>query len=98
MMEMTKQLFDYVIIDAPPIGLVVDADIIAKSCDGAIIVTESGAIKRRFVFKAKEQLENSGTQFLGVILNKVAYNAGSYGDYGNYGEYGQKDKKSRRRK
>ena len=98
MMEMTKQLFDYVIIDAPPIGLVVDAAIIAKSCDGAIIVTESGAIKRRFVFKAKEQLEHSGTQFLGVILNKVAYNAGSYGDYGNYGEYGQKDKKSRRRK
>lgn len=97
MMEMTKQLFDYVIIDAPPIGLVVDAAIIAKSCDGAIIVTESGAIKRRFILKAKEQIEHSGTQFLGVILNKAAHSVGSYDDYGNYGEYGQKEKKTQKK-
>ncbi|MCS4487693.1 tyrosine-protein kinase [Streptococcus sciuri] len=101
MMEMAKQLFDYVIVDAPPIGLVVDAAIIAKHCDGAIIVTECGAIKRRFIPKAKEQLENSGTQFLGVILNKVHHSVSAYGEYGNYGdygEYGRKSKKTRRRK
>ncbi|MFS1664288.1 tyrosine-protein kinase [Streptococcus sp. zg-JUN1979] len=101
MMDMVGELFDYVIIDTPPIGLVVDAAIIAKRCDASVIVTESGRIKRRFLKKAKEQMEQSGAQFLGIILNKAPHAVSSYGNYGmygNYGEYGVKHKKSRKRK
>lgn len=53
------------------------------------MVTEAGSIKRRFVQKAKEQMEQSGAQFLGVILNKVDQQLGSYGAYGSYGDYGK---------
>lgn len=89
LIETVRSWYDYVIIDSPPIGLVIDAAIIAQKCDATILVTESGAIKRRFVLKAKEQMAQSGAQFLGVILNKVDHTTDSYGTYGSYGQYGQ---------
>lgn len=89
MLKMTREVYDYVIIDSPPIGLVIDAAIIAQQCDGSILVTESGVIRRKFLQKAKEQMEQSGSQFLGVILNKVDQGQEYYGNYGSYGQYGQ---------
>lgn len=102
MIDTVKELFDYVIIDTPPIGLVIDSAIIAQKADASILVTGAGAIKRRFIQKAKEQMEQSGALFLGVILNKVEDSHGSYGGYGSYGAYGNygkpAKKKSRKRR
>lgn len=95
LMETVRTWYDYIIIDSPPIGLVIDAAIIAQKCDATILVTEAGAIKRRFVLKAKEQMVQSGAQFLGVILNKVDHLTNAYGSYGSYGQYGELKKKSR---
>lgn len=88
MIDTVKEFFDYVIIDTPPIGHVIDSAIISQKADANILVTEAGAIKRRFIQKAKEQMEQSGALFLGVILNKVEDTHGSYGGYGGYGSYG----------
>ena len=63
--------FDYIIIDCPPLGLVIDAAIIGHQSDGAIIVVEAGKTKYRLVQNVKDQLENSGVSVLGVVLNKV---------------------------
>ena len=102
MIDTVKELFDYVIIDTPPIGLVIDSAIISQKADASILVTEAGIIKRRFIQKAKEQMEQSGALFLGVILNKVEDTHGSYGGYGSYGAYGNygkpAKKKSRKRR
>ena len=38
--------------------------------------------------KAKEQLEQTGTPFLGVVLNKYNIDLERYGAYGTYGGYG----------
>ena len=46
-------MFDYVIIDAPPLGVVIDAVIIGKYTDGAVIVIEQGVIKRKIVQTAQ---------------------------------------------
>lgn len=98
MIDTVKELFDYVIIDTPPIGLVIDSAIISQKADASILVTEAGIIKRRFIEKAKEQMEQSGALFLGVILIKVEDTIDSYGGYGAYGNYGQKTAKKGRRK
>ena len=98
LMSTAKQLYDYVIVDSPPIGLVIDSAIIAQRCDASIIVTEANGVKRRFVQKAKEQMEQSHAQFLGVILNKVDNTLDSYGTYGQYGEYGQYGKTGKKTK
>ena len=98
MIETIRGLYDYVIIDTPPIGLVIDAAIIAHNADASLLVTEAGAIKRRFIQKAVEQLEQSGTQFLGVILNKVDQTVDNYGNYGDYGSYGKQNKEKKSKK
>ena len=83
--------YDYIIIDTPPVGTVIDGAVVGKQCDGVAIVTESGAVSYRALQKVKEQMERSGCRILGVVLNKVNVNKGSYYNtyyhkYG-YGEY-----------
>lgn len=83
-----RKYYNYIIIDTSPIGMVIDAAIISKCCDGNIIVTESGKIKRKYIERAISQLEQSGTDFLGIILNKINIDHSEYGKYGSYGSYG----------
>ena len=85
-----KSEYDMVIIDTPPLGVVTDCAIIAKSCDGVVLVIESGAISYHLLQKVKRQLEATGSRILGVVLNKVSQDTeGYYGKYGKYGKYGQ---------
>ena len=105
MIDVFKEYYDYIIIDTPPIGAVIDAAIIAKKCDGFITVVEVNKVKKKALERAKDQLEKAGSKFLGVILNKVEerdLGYGGYGSYGGYGDYGKKeepkDKKKKRNK
>ena len=84
-----KKVYDYIIIDTPPLGSVIDSAVIADECDGSIIVLESGVISYRFAQDVKGQLEKCNCPILGVILNKVDMSKqGYYGKY--YGKYGDK--------
>ena len=47
LIEGMKQTFDYVIIDTPPLGSVVDAALIAKSADASVLVISANAVSRR---------------------------------------------------
>ena len=93
MVGILRNHYDYIIIDTPPIGIVIDAVIVAQKCDASALVVESGNVKRKALQKAKEQLEQTGTPFLGVILNKYDTQLEKYGSYGNYGDYGNYSKK-----
>ena len=93
MIETLRKYFDYIIVDTAPIGIVIDAAIITQKCDASILVTAMGEANKRDVQKAKQQLEQTGKPFLGVVLNKFDVQRekyGSYGGYGNYGNYGKK--------
>lgn len=89
MLDQLRQVYDYVIIDTPPIGSVIDGAIIAESCDGLILVVEANAIRYRFAQRVKEQLEKTSCPILGVILNKTDDTTQGYGRYGRYGQYGR---------
>ena len=71
MVDSLRKVYDYVIIDCPPLGLVIDAAIIARECDGAILVVESSKTKYRLAQEVKGKLELTGIPILGVVLNKV---------------------------
>ncbi|MDD3404438.1 MAG: CpsD/CapB family tyrosine-protein kinase [Hespellia sp.] len=87
MIESLREGFDYVIIDCAPIGMVVDAAIVAPVCDGTILIIESGIIKRKFAASSKAKLDRTGTPLLGIVLNKVDHKKdGKY--YGKY--YGKR--------
>ena len=91
-----RQAYDYVIIDAPPLGSVIDAAIIAKNSDASVMVISAKTISYKFARVVKEQLEKADCPILGVVLNKVdmkqnKYYGKYYGNYyGNYGENGKK--------
>lgn len=84
-----REKYDYIIIDTAPLGSVIDSAIVAKVCDGAMLVTESNKISYKFAQKIKKQLEKSDCKILGVALNKVKQEKSSYYNkyYGKYGTY-----------
>lgn len=69
--DKVREDYDYVIIDAPPLGVVIDAAIIGKYCDGAVLVIEQGVIKRKVVQDVIKQLKRGKVRILGAVLNKV---------------------------
>ena len=99
-----REYYDYVIVDCPPIGEVIDAAVVARACDGVVLVTASGHDSMRFLLDARDQMEKSGSHVLGVVLNKMPRERrgrkygryyGKYGRYygkyyGEYGDYGRK--------
>lgn len=90
MIETLRKYFDYIIVDTPPVGIVIDAVIITQKCDASILVTATGEANKRDVQKAKQQLEQTGKLFLGVVLNKLDISVDKYGVYASYGNYDKK--------
>lgn len=90
LLKAARQVFEYVIVDTPPLGTVVDAAVIAQYCDGALMVVESDSTSYRACQKVKGQLERSGCKILGAVLNKVSSKGRSsyYSRHGRY--YGNK--------
>lgn len=84
-LKAVRQVYDYVLVDTPPLDVVVDAAVVGQYCDGAVLVVESGAVSYRVCQKVKNQLEKSGCKLLGAVLNKV--------DVSNSRYYGKKYKK-----
>lgn len=80
-----REIYDYVLIDTPPIASLTDAAITAKLSDGAILVIESELVSHKVAAKAKEQLEMSGCRLLGAVLNKVDTKKDKY--YSKYSYY-----------
>lgn len=85
-----KDTFDYIIVDAAPIGRVIDCAIIVPELDGVLMVIDATANSYKLERKAKSQLEKSGGRVLGAILNRVDFKdkGGYYGKaYGGYHGY-----------
>jgi protein-tyrosine kinase len=75
LMDQLAQQVDYVLVDAPPIGMIVDASEVAKSCDGALLTIGYNMVRRRELQEARQQIERSGCTVLGTVLNNVPLNA-----------------------
>ena len=96
--DKVREDYDYVIIDAPPLGVVIDAVIIGKYCDGAVLVIEQGVIKRKVVQDVIKQPKRGKVRILGAVLNKVDERIGAYGAYDykySYSYYGDSDAEDR---
>jgi capsular exopolysaccharide synthesis family protein len=90
LLQFGKEHFHYIILDCAPIGAAIDAAVVAKYCDGALLVVAQGMASGRMILNVKKQLEASGVKILGAVLNKVkmkksSYDGGYYGGY--YGSY-----------
>lgn len=93
LLDFLAQKYDLVLLDAPPVGVVIDAAEIARSCDGVVFVAKHGHTHRKEMITAKQQMEQAGCPILGCVLNDVTfdsisakkyYNKSYYSHYGNY--------------
>lgn len=100
-LDQVADVFDYVIIDTPPIGTVADALTIGKIADGNIVVVRSGFTKKALVRDTIERLKVTNQPLLGIVLNRVDVSRNSsyyYKGYGSYyGNY-DPDKKNKKKK
>ena len=95
--ESLREYYDYIFIDAPPIGIVTDAGIISTYTDGCIFVVGAGDADIDMAKVSKERLEKVGANILGVVLNKFEA-SGASGYYNYYYEQETKGKGKGRRK
>jgi Mrp family chromosome partitioning ATPase len=63
-----RRMFDYIIIDAPPLGIFTDANVLISRADGALLVVRAGKTRYAFLDKILEQLPRE--RLLGVVLNR----------------------------
>ena len=93
-----KEKYDYVIVDAAPLGQVIDCAVMAPVLDGVLIVVDTTHNSYKLEKRMKGQLEKSGGKILGVVLNRVDFNdkSGYYGKaYGYGGKYGYGDESAK---
>lgn len=69
LVEKLKDIFDYIIVDTPPVLAVTDAQIVADLVDGAIFVIREGVAEKQAVKKSIELLEITGVNIIGTIFN-----------------------------
>ncbi|MCF6114826.1 polysaccharide biosynthesis tyrosine autokinase [Mesorhizobium muleiense] len=66
-----KETFQYIIVDLPPLGPVVDAKAFAPLADGFVLVTEWGRTPRAMVQSILSSESYIANKIVGVVLNKV---------------------------
>ena len=71
LLEETRKVYDYVLVDTPPLGQVIDAAVLAPSCDGTLVVMETHSIRQKYANTLINQLEKSGSKILGVVRNNI---------------------------
>ena len=98
LIEEVSELYDRVLIDAPPVGIVTDAAILTTMVEGVIFVIETKRVPIEAVRHAKELLEGVNANIIGVVLNKVSSKYRGYSAYKNYQKYYEEEDGLRRRK
>lgn len=93
MLDQLAEAADYVIVDAPPVGLIIDAAEIAKSCDGTIIAVNYNTVDRKDLVAARQQIESTGCEVLGAVLNQVSFDSVASKKYYNKSYYYKYDQK-----
>ena len=87
--EHLSTIYDYVILDTPPLALVTDTLNIARVADMTIIVTRADySLKENFAM-VNDLSESGRLPKCSIVLNGVDYSKRKYGHYGHYGHYGR---------
>lgn len=88
LLEVMRNHYDYVFIDTPPLGAVIDAAVIGSQCDGTILVLGNQKIRYRQAQDVLDQLKRSKCHVLGVVRNQSRIHGRGY--YKHRGYYYQK--------
>ena len=83
--------YEYIVVDLPPIGAVIDAVSVARELDGMLVVIRENTCPRGLLSECISQMNYANINILGFVINgalegsgkKYQYNS-KYGYYNNY--------------
>ena len=87
MLEVVSTVFDYVVVDLPPVNAVVDAVTVSKYVDGLVVVIREDHCPRYVLTECMEQLRYAKANILGFVMNGCVEGAGKHYQYSNQKYY-----------
>jgi capsular exopolysaccharide synthesis family protein len=84
-LRQANDMYDYVVVDGPPVLGLADAPLLSFHCEGTIMVVESGAIRRAAALHAVKRLNAAEARIVGGILTKFSATKSGYGYGYGYG-------------
>lgn len=92
LLALLKNIYDIIIIDAPPCKLVSDSIILTTMVDSTILVANAEKTKIKDLKETKKSIENVGGKIIGAIINKVKISGRTYNKSYYYGHKSSKNK------
>ena len=93
-----RMLFDFIVVDAPPLLPVSDPAVLAGELDGAAMVVRAGTTQRDVALRGKKILEDCGIRILCVIVNNMDDVLPYYYGYSYYSGSGSDEHQASRKK
>jgi capsular exopolysaccharide synthesis family protein len=101
LIEELRTMFDFIIIDAPPVGVVTDAQLLGEYADFCLYVVRHNFTEKAQLEIVEDLNSNNRMKQLGILVNDIKTGNGNGYGYGygyNYGSYGHEEGRSVRRK
>jgi protein-tyrosine kinase len=92
LLRRVELLFDWIIVDSPPAVPVSDSSVLAKACDGVLMVVRSNSTPFDAARKAREEFPDQ--LLVGMVLNGIRGNTAPYSRY-YYEAYGRQGKEAK---
>ena len=94
-----KEIYDFIIIDTPPVGLVTDAFLLTKYTDANVFVVRQNYTLKKVFGAIIKDIETRKSALIQILINDVRLDRGSYGyGYGyGYGYYSDDDTKGKKK-
>lgn len=98
LMKELKESYDYIIIDAPPVGLVTDAQLLSRYADACLYLVRQGFTYKEQLHIPTDLVAHNKINNIQLVINDVVAKGGYYGNYGygygyGYGDYENKEAK-----
>jgi capsular exopolysaccharide synthesis family protein len=93
----TREHFEYVVVDLPPMSVATDAESVLEFADSSLLVVRQNVVKADALNRAIAAMKRGKAKLVGCVLNNVyssfvssgqGIQGGHYSKYGKYGKYG----------
>ena len=89
LLENLSKIYDYIVVDSPPVMVVADSIVLSTMADGVVIVAAGGQTPRQQIRAAVARLHQANARIFGFVLNKLHISKSDYPYYHHKGFYSE---------
>lgn len=89
--EYLKEIYDYIILDTAPVGLVADTLIISRVTDATVYICRADYTPKNDLKLANSLFKENKLRNMSIVLNGIDMSKRKYGYYYGYGSRGKKN-------